>query len=324
AEGLVFIDEGRISPSASAQTTRLAIDAAGRVHCSFYRNTGNGQYEHRVFDIEAGWGESTNLGNTAAPNDVWGSLAADGLGNVHTLFIEDSTDTSPLWRVQYRRWDAVAGWGEAVTFREIAPEQRTGIANNNIFAIACDEPSGKVTILYRDLNRGGPLGIVEKELEDGGFGEFVELEPPTIGPHAYYSPSIRGRLFPASDRTLHGMHMTWQHRPDPEGPPYSLTFAALGGSGGAIFRRGDTDGDSIWNLTDAVFGLSALFLAGSPMPGCLDAADSNDDGLFNLSDAVYTLGALFLGGPMPPAPGPDDCESDPTADDLGCERYESC
>ena len=323
AEGLEFVDEGNISPTASSQTTRLVIDASGRVHCSFYRNVGAGQYEHRIFDPQSGWGPSTNLGNTAAPNDIWGVLASDVLGNVHVLFGEDVTDTSPLWRFRYRRWDDVAGWTEPVDFMKVEPAQRTGIANTSIVAIACEEATGGVTILYRDLNRGGALGLVQKPL-GGALGEFVELKPPTAQQHAYYSPSIRGRLFPASDRTGHGLHLTWQDRSGDDSPPYSLVFAGLGGPAAPRFRRGDADDNGGLNISDAVFSLLALFIEGSRLPGCADAADSNDDGKFNLSDAVYSLNALFLGGELPPAPGTTECGGDPTEEDLDCERYDRC
>lgn len=323
AEGFEFVDVGRISPSASAQTTRIAMDTSGRVHCVFYRNTGAGQFEHRMFDPATGWGESTNLGNTTPENDVWGTMATDALGNVHVLFAEDGTDNSPLWRFLYRRWDEASGWGEAVSLVDVEAALREGVANTHIFTLGCDESTGLVTVLYRDLTRGGALGTVAKPI-DGGFGEFVDLAPPTADLHAYYSPAIRGRLYPESDRTSHGLHATYQYRAEPGVPPYSLDFVAIGGSGAQRFRRGDADDNGGVNITDAIFALSALFLEGAAFPGCVDAADSNDDGQFNLSDGVYTLNSLFTGGPLPPGPGVEECGDDPTADDIGCERYTSC
>lgn len=50
--------------------------------------------------------------------------------------------------------------------------------------------------------------------------------------------------------------------------------------------------------------------------GSLDVPDANDDGKLDLSDAVFTLAHLFQGGAAPPAPGPETCGVDPTADDL--------
>lgn len=84
------------------------------------------------------------------------------------------------------------------------------------------------------------------------------------------------------------------------------------------FIRGDANSDEVFDISDAIFTLAALFTPGSPSPGCLDAADSNDDGQFDVSDAVYSLASLFVpGSPSIPTPHPD-CGTDPTADALGC------
>ncbi|MCA8962047.1 MAG: hypothetical protein KDC38_16085 [Planctomycetes bacterium] len=88
------------------------------------------------------------------------------------------------------------------------------------------------------------------------------------------------------------------------------------------FRRGDANGDSTFDISDAVFLLGALFIPGSTLPACRDAADINDDGGLDISDAVFGLGALFVpGAPTPPAPGPINCGADPTADGLDCATY---
>jgi hypothetical protein len=82
------------------------------------------------------------------------------------------------------------------------------------------------------------------------------------------------------------------------------------------FIRGDSNGDSTVDLSDAVFSLAYLFLGGTP-PGCIDAADADDDGAVDIVDPVFTLAFLFLDGLRPPEPfefpGPD-----PTGDDLPC------
>jgi hypothetical protein len=49
-----------------------------------------------------------------------------------------------------------------------------------------------------------------------------------------------------------------------------------------------------------------------------------DDGNLNIADAIATLSALFSGGPLPPTPGPDNCDLDPTLDNLDCESYIGC
>ena len=51
----------------------------------------------------------------------------------------------------------------------------------------------------------------------------------------------------------------------------------------------------------------------------MDAADIDDHGnVFALLDALELLLWAFDDGDIPPDPGPDDCGSDPTEDDVGC------
>ena len=93
---------------------------------------------------------------------------------------------------------------------------------------------------------------------------------------------------------------------------WSMTFA-----GGITFTRGDLNQDGTVNLPDAIYGLSALFLPGSPFPECADSASCNDDGSFNLPDAVYLLSALFVPN-SPPFNEPMNCGTDPPNDALHC------
>jgi len=83
-----------------------------------------------------------------------------------------------------------------------------------------------------------------------------------------------------------------------------------------IFRRGDSNGDSAVDISDALNTLGYLFL-GDRRPACFDAADANDDGKLDIADPIGTLEHLFSsGGPLPPpsdAPG-----EDPTEDGITC------
>jgi hypothetical protein len=89
----------------------------------------------------------------------------------------------------------------------------------------------------------------------------------------------------------------------------------------SIFHRGDSNSDNLIDISDAIFILDWLFLAGPP-PACLDAADVNDEGAIEISDVVFLLSDLFLPqtGSTIPDPGPYACGPDPTVDGLGCER----
>ncbi len=81
------------------------------------------------------------------------------------------------------------------------------------------------------------------------------------------------------------------------------------------FRRGDSDGSGATDITDAIFTLDWLFTGGRD-PGCIDAADVNDGGEVDIADPIAILSWLFLGGTLPPPPGPLECGTDPTPDDL--------
>lgn len=94
-----------------------------------------------------------------------------------------------------------------------------------------------------------------------------------------------------------------------------LGFLGSGTPSVANFTRGDLNSDTLVDVSDAGFGLSALF-AGGPFPECLDAADANLDLEFNLSDMLYLLGHLFVGTVAPPAPYPN-CE--PGSILVGCD-----
>ena len=83
------------------------------------------------------------------------------------------------------------------------------------------------------------------------------------------------------------------------------------------FVRGDSDGDGVAGLTDAVLVLDYLFRGGR-VPACGKAADVDDDGDINVTDAVYLLNFLFLGRRSPPEPF-SSCGADPTDDGLSCE-----
>ncbi len=85
-----------------------------------------------------------------------------------------------------------------------------------------------------------------------------------------------------------------------------------------VFRRGDTNNDSLVNIADGIALLAYLFQMGPAT--CLDALEVNDDGLLNIADGISILGFLFTMGPPPAAPFPG-CGSDPTSDSVECDSY---
>lgn len=89
------------------------------------------------------------------------------------------------------------------------------------------------------------------------------------------------------------------------------------------FRRGDTDADGDLELIDGIYGLSALFLPGSPPFPCEDSADLNDDGALELLDMILLLQYLFAAGAPPAYPFPY-CGLDPTPDSVSCAEFDGC
>ncbi len=99
----------------------------------------------------------------------------------------------------------------------------------------------------------------------------------------------------------------------------SLAEFEVIGDDGDQFTRGDADEDGVFNISDAIYSLAALFVIGTTQPSCLDSADVNDDGVFDVLDPTLALESLFFAGsPPPPAPAPPVCGLDPTTDSLDC------
>jgi hypothetical protein len=90
------------------------------------------------------------------------------------------------------------------------------------------------------------------------------------------------------------------------------------------FRRGDANADGKIDPLDPLIILSFLYRGEPETLDCPDAADANDDGRINVTDGVRVLNYLFNEDPTMaeiPLPGPVSVGVDPTADELGCERY---
>lgn len=61
---------------------------------------------------------------------------------------------------------------------------------------------------------------------------------------------------------------------------------------------GDSNGDGVVSVTDAVHLVSFIFANGTP-PYPISAGDVNSDGRINITDAVYLINYVFGGGPGP-------------------------
>lgn len=105
----------------------------------------------------------------------------------------------------------------------------------------------------------------------------------------------------------------------------SCTFLvrASGGDPDGPFRRGDSDGSGIVDITDSILGLSFLIF-GTFDPQCMDALDVDDNGVVDLTDFILELSFIILGTFDIPAPGPNNCGPDPNPDSLACLANDDC
>jgi hypothetical protein len=72
---------------------------------------------------------------------------------------------------------------------------------------------------------------------------------------------------------------------------------------GPDFICGDADGNTIVNISDAVYLIAYIF-GGGPAPDPLLSGDADCNEIVNISDTVYLIAYIFGGGPAPCAECP--------------------
>ena len=87
------------------------------------------------------------------------------------------------------------------------------------------------------------------------------------------------------------------------------------------YKRGDSNGDGIVNVADAIWSLQEIFNGGTPGT-CFDSKNSNGDTLYDIGDPIFLIAYIFSGGSPPPNPGPVDCGND--GEPQLCEIYDAC
>jgi hypothetical protein len=155
------------------------------------------------------------------------------------------------------------------------------------------------------------LAIASADFDgDGGVDLAASLVDCLACPATPIGVLLRNLTIPAASRDL-----------NENGRPDECDLAA--------FHRGDTDGNGMLDLADAVLTLRSLF-QGGPAPACAESADADNDGSVNVTDPVLLLEFLFRSGRSPAAPGPPpgpcgpDTDPPGSAGDMGCAIYESC
>ena len=176
--------------------------------------------------------------------------------------------------------------------------------------------------------------LVEEDLAkaSAAIDELFALDPEVIG-----GLTLQGALFQAAGQSAEALQsfdaaldLCNSRRPNAPEPPFELLrlhSQALDQaapltevvSNSPSFRRGDSDGDGVQNLSDAVHTLGYLFLGNPTTVLCAKAADADDTGKLNISDPVFLLSHLFLGSREPPAPFPE-CGAEATVDEAPSAR----
>jgi len=188
-------------------------------------------------------------------------------------------------------------------------------------ADCCQERLRDITVSILDA------GGVEVE-----FQSEVQNPGKFLGSPAYLALNLAD----LAGKSVSGQIVRIARAPDPNAAGDDATLLSMGevevcaGDGPPPplrFRRGDVDASGVIDITDAVDSLAYQFL-GTFEPTCLDALDDDDNGSIEITDPIYSLSYQFGGGPPQPAPGPNTCGADPTADsgapdgkDLGCRAY---
>jgi hypothetical protein len=136
------------------------------------------------------------------------------------------------------------------------------------------------------------------DLEGSGIASFTIHVSRDGGPFAPFLANTRltSASFPVEPGHHYAFYSTARdHAGNEERPPVQPDAETTTTGGNDPFRRGDTNGDALINITDAIFHLNHLFLGGLEPP-CADATDANDDARSDISDGVFILRYLFVGG----------------------------
>jgi len=209
AAGYTFTNKGCPS-SGSCQGASMVVDSNNKIHVSYYDNGVSSYYAIKRVYNGTSWEPYEGMGNgTTGGADNNCGLAADLLGNVHVLYGDNTGATTSTWFFRYRLWDPETGLGDPVDIINIPTSLYSGVVNRYISNICCNEITGEVFVVIRNLNVGGSMCLYTKALEDTAFTFIEELTDTSMGVHYFYEPRMRGSLYPAFNRTGSMVEMSW-------------------------------------------------------------------------------------------------------------------
>ena len=268
---------------------------------------------------------TTNGGNDLTVDGATVDLEGDASIDVETLLVSlngrESVVLEPLWTT-VTRWKATFALDGERTEIDIIGIDGDGNAVGSATIAVTTTARPPVTLTSIEPTSGPAVGGTRVTLRGAGFAigirvffGGVEASGVTIlsSSEAAATTPPAPAPFPAGGRVDVAVTLAATRVELPDAFTYE---------GGAIFRRGEVNGDGKVDISDAVVTLVYLFAGGQNLP-CVKAADIDDGGTVNISDPIQLLGYLFLSG-QPPAEPREQCGPDATADSLDCAGPGAC
>ncbi|MBN1418879.1 MAG: hypothetical protein JXP34_08890 [Planctomycetes bacterium] len=258
------------------------------------------------FDWRPGASIATDFGGAAWSASVDGGPAGRNPGGLPTVFVRDEEEG--LFDLE-----GESGFGGNIDY---------GMVYLQAYVVAEKEASLFLGVASSDSVQvlvDGAEGFIRRGTRSG-------LDP-CAPPDVSASPvTLRRGINRLLVKSFEGSGSTWHlalRFQDAQGSPVTegLDIRLKPEATAIEFRRGDGNGDGVYDIGDAIRVLNHLFASG-PME-CVDAADVNDDGQLDIGDGIRLLNFLFASGPAPAPPG-TSCGADPTGDSLDCASYPSC
>jgi len=212
ASDMKFSPTSPAFPAQSCQHASLVIDAADRVHLSFY-TTLNGATVHHIW-MDPGattpkWSSVSPMGNNNAQADYYSCMAADGMGNVYIVYgvdVQKGKAADPYWEL--RKWDGQAQtWSAPVLiYKTTRAQYKPGGTDSDgrVCGAACDEITGEFYFTYRNFETGEFL-LGRWHDGDAAPTVYARLQntgtlPPNSLNFMLY-PNFRGAVYPAFNQS---------------------------------------------------------------------------------------------------------------------------
>ena len=213
----------------NSQHMALTVDAASRIHISYY-DTGGGYagVKHQWIDPAATSPKWTlfNLSNHGPTNhtsraEYSSRTAADMAGNVYAIYnVDDQAPSSSRngnTEHYIRKWDgSTQTWGNPVLVHSIpsatwAPS--TGANDGRVITCACDEKTSEFYFTYRDFVSGDfTLGRWRGDDTESHttYAKLMNTSPlPPNSRNYFFIPHMRGSLFPVANQTSWGLDLMY-------------------------------------------------------------------------------------------------------------------